>query len=337
MKLTDCLLSLILAVIIGACATSRQQPMSVQPGDATSLDQPAVESSPSRPTPAGSAFEPRPLPLIESLPPEPLPPASDAASAVVDVSAVYLEIGEPKSSTDGIPLIDGASDPLAPLQLAPVEILPDVTESVQQSLANGLSKYAILFLFDDSPASKAAFAQASWLAKSRWPIVCVPITHTLAVEYGVTAAPQFVALYGGVEVGCADGTDRADIYRMVTTAYANQYAAAQPSGWTIDSLKAWLETYAENPRRKTTGVAGKSVLAHLTDASDPHRYPLELVKGLTPREQQLLHDADHDGLATPAGPRAAASTAPTTRKPPARRVQPYCPNCVRPQTYWRLQ
>lgn len=335
MKLTDCLLSLILAVIIGACATSRHAPESVQPGDATSLDQPAVESSPSPVTPAGAAFSPRPLPVTPALPPEPLPPASDAAPVVeadLTVAFTAFEQGETRGLS---------------LDLAPVEILPDVTESVQQSLANGLSKYTVLFFTDDSSASKAAYAQASWLAKSRWPLVCVPITHDLATEYGVNSAPQFVALYGGVEVGCADGTDRADIYRMVTTAYATQYAAAKPAGWTVESLKAWLESYAENPNRKPCGVSGSTVFDHLTDPSHPHRYDAELVRQLTPREQALLHDADHDGLASPAGPVAGPLSVPTNRKAAAknlptvkaptsrpRTAQPYCPNCVRPQFRW---
>lgn len=232
---------------------------------------------------------------------------------------------------------------LQPITLGPVDITRD--------LSVGLHRYTILFFTDDSVASYQAFERAMALCKSHWHIVAVPITHPLADKFGYTAAPQFVALLDGEQVGCSDGATHADLYAMLTLAYAPQYAAAEAARqeafeasaaaketWSLASLKAWLAKYATNPHRTTTGVAGRTVFHHLTDPADPHKYPAALVSGLTAREQQLLHDADHDGLSAPDGPLADPLTKPAAKKAPVTKLpavrQPYCPNCVRPQMRW---
>lgn len=319
MKLTDVLLSAILATLVIAQTTERATP----------------------PAPVAPAVE------------RPTPPAPAGVTLVSDRPA--LPTPEP----------------------FPIPRLSDLTTDI----SIGLHRYTILFFTDDSVESHAAFERAMALVKSHWHLVTVPITHPLAERYGFKAAPQFVALYDGGDVGCSDGATHADLYAMLTIAYSTHWtpdeaanaaakveeersraaafesSSAAKTGWTVESLKAWLARYAGNKARGKTEVAGRTVLHHLTDPADPHKYPTALVAGLTAAEQQLLHDADHDGLTAPDGPLADPMTRPTAKKPPVKNLppmtaskpkpkavapqpavryyaQPNCPNCVRPQTYW---
>jgi hypothetical protein len=257
--------------------------------------------------------------------------------------------------SDAFPVPLGLDDPPSGVVRLPY---PDVATD----LLIGMVRNPILFVRDDSPASDKAAKRAADLTDSNWYILTVPLTHELASRYCVETAPTFVALRDGKEVGRSkDATSYADTFAMLTLGYADAYTdsfTGDDGKWTVAGLKEFLRTYKANSGRRHTGVANRTVFHHLTDPGDPHHYDAALVKALTAAEQQLLHDADHDGLAGPNGPLSHPLTTPVARKAPVKHlpkvaaaapaakpkattgvprvmaVQPYCPNCVRPQTFW---
>lgn len=71
--------------------------------------------------------------------------------------------------------------------------------------------------------------------------------------------------------------------------------------WDVNSLRLEIQKYARRTNRTRTLVRGTTVGQHLSGSQSlgHHGWPQKIIQQLSPGEQQLLHDADHEGVIKP--------------------------------------